>query len=246
MNTTFKKTILTGSPEEFLNNLATAKKRIIEGKSSVDLNIGKDDQGRDFVDLRKVQADIAKEKNKAALKWHCNDYRIRFDDCGFPKNDVNRRFSLYHNFGFVLDKAMKHLKKQWVYICGHYGTGKTSLAMRLCWEFMKLRPTLRPQFLTVNAWVNSLMPGEETQSIDNIRRLVVLDDFDKFNFKSEFQVRSVLRLVEHLIHEDCRVIMTGNLTPDQLIKKSNDMDFQTLLDRVGVAAKIYMQGRSKR
>jgi DNA replication protein DnaC len=237
--------ILSGASSGYKSKLELAKLRIKTGKSKAKLPV--DNQGRYFVNLGDIKKELQKDANKKAFEWHKNNPDIRLDECEFPKNKKDRAFALSHDFGDDLRKVINGLKEGWVFISGDYGNGKTSLAIRVCWEYMKLRYSLRPQFLTVNAWINSLMPGEEAQSINDMRRLVVLDDFDKFSIKKEFQVRSVLRLIEHLIHMDRKVIITANYSITELTKRSNDMDFKVLMDRIrGKCSSIDMRGKSKR
>jgi DNA replication protein DnaC len=238
---------IKSTDQGFLKNLEAAKKRIAAKKVDLYEERNIDDKGREFMDLEQVQKEIAKKEDQEALAWHKNDYQVRFNDCGFPRDKEYLQILMTSDFGEHPRRITEALTKKWIFISGNYGIGKTSLAIRVCWELMKNSPSLRPQFLTINAWINSLMPGEETQSIDNIRRLVVLDDFDKFNFKSEFQIRSVLRLIEHLIHRDCRVIITANRTLDKLAKMRAGLDFEVLIDRVrGKCFKMKISGESRR
>jgi len=172
-------------------------------------------------------------RDKNALDFHGNDPNIRFDDCGFPKNRDDRKFSLSHNFGRILPEALKSLNKgKWIMLSGNMGTGKTALAIRMAWEKMKRQPTLRPSYLCMNSWMRSNMPDEERQSLENIRRFVVFDDFDKFNLTTEFQAQCCLRLIQKLIDDDHRVILTSNFSIDLLSKKDRHFNFDLCLDRL--------------
>ena len=238
----------------FKKHLEKAKIRIAKGTANLmteELGHIRDKLGRDYADINKVQEYLAQDNDKKALEFHKNDFNIRLDDCDFPTNRVDRNFALTHDFKEALPKATSMFNNFWIFIHGDYGTGKTSLAIRVMWEVMKNKPSLRPSWLSMNSWINSQMPEEVSQPLSSLRKYLVIDDFDKFNFKKEFQGQAALRLVEKLIYADYKVIFTANFSIKELIKKAqrfNNYDLELALDRV--RGKIFelpkFVGQSKR
>lgn len=190
-----------------------------------------DSQGRDVVvDYKSVIEEIRREKEASALAWHKNNPHIRFSNCGFPHNRENRDFALAHDFGDYLKTAKLGLKnKSFVFINGPPRVGKTSLAIRVAWEEMKLKPLLRPSFLSINAWVASQMPNQNMEPLSGLRNFIIVDDFDKFSFRSEFQTLVVLRLIDKLIDDSHQAVFTSNISLADALKKAESFSDLTVV-----------------
>jgi chromosomal replication initiation ATPase DnaA len=234
------------SDSKYVSNIEVARKRIASGRANlVDKLI--DNEG--YADLTEVRKAILKREIEEALNHHHNNPNIRLDDCGFPKDRQDRKFILSHNFGVQLSKIIGQLKKgKWVYLHGEWGLGKTSLATRAIWELLKPHPTSKATYISINNWINDQMPEGEKHT-PYLRKLVLLDDFDKFDVRSDFQARSVLRLIEQLKERNSFVLITSQSSVDDLLKRNKkNINLQVMLDRVRGKSVIWNKftGRSRR
>lgn len=166
------------------------------------------------------------------LKRHGNDPNIRLDECGFPEDRADRIFLLNHDFDGLL-KTVKNVEFSWIYLYGDPGRGKTSFATRIVWELIKDKPIERATFLSIGKWTDSLRVGkEEYLPLSDLRRVVVVDDFDKFDQQKSFQIRQLLLLVEELKNRHL-VIITSNYSREEILNlNSNNLDLEVMLDRV--------------
>lgn len=231
---------------EYISNLQAARHRITLGKASL-VNRAINNEGQaDIEEIRKV---ILNSKNQEALRWHGNDPNIRLDECGFPKDRQDRKFLLSHDFGKQLFEILEQLKKEkWIYLWGSWGLGKTSLATRAIWESIKSQPSQKVTYISINSWINDQMPEGERYT-PPLYKLVLLDDFDKFEIRSDFQVRTALRLIERLKERNSLVLITAQFSMDELSSKNkNHIDFQVMIDRIRGKSVVFnkFSGRSKR
>jgi DNA replication protein DnaC len=216
-----------------LSNLEAARQRIAAGKVKPNSEKMVDSQGRCYIDVEKTKQVIQEEEDKKALQWHKNDPNIRLDECGFPRDHQDRKFILTHDFGKQLSEIIRQLKNgRWIYLHGKWGLGKTSIATRAIWELIKPHPSAKATYISINHWVHDQMPdGEKHTPI--LRKLVLLDDFDKFEVRSDFQVRAVLRLIEQLKERNSLVLITSQFSLEELLKKNkHHVDFQVMIDRI--------------
>ena len=170
--------------------------------------------------------------NMEAIERHGNDPDQRLDECGFPSDRRDRHFILNHNFE-DLNTLVDMAKHSWIYLYGDAGRGKTSLATRVAWELIKDHPTQRATFISVVKWMNSLMVGQSKYiDLDRLSRVVVVDDFDKFDPQKDFQIKHLLRLIEELKNRHV-VIITSNYSRDEILKiNPGSLDLKVMLDRV--------------
>lgn len=186
--------------------------------------------------------------NTEAIERHGNNPDKRLDECGFPADRRDRNFLLNHNFE-DLSTLVDMAKHSWIYLYGDAGRGKTSLATRIAWELIKDHPTQGATFLSVVKWMNSLMFGQgEYIDLSKLSRVVVVDDFDKFDQQKDFQIRHLLRLIEELKNRHI-VIITSNYSRDEMLKiNPGSLDLKVMLDRVSGKSVDYprMSGESFR
>jgi DNA replication protein DnaC len=203
-----------------------------------------DDRGRAFVSpkaLRELQ-------DQAAIDKHGNDPNKRLDDCGFPANRKDREFILKHNFGKILKECLKQIRnKKWLYAHGQVGCGKTTLMTRIVWELIKDRPTSRASFISVNDYIResvrreslvqvALRKGEEIDPDTGgaaLRRLVLLDDLDKFNWRNDYNIYCLLSLIEKLKDNRAWVLITAQYSITELLARHGKKeDVSPLCDRL--------------
>ncbi|MCK4827884.1 ATP-binding protein [bacterium] len=225
-----KKTELEASlsaimPKSASGNLEQAMKRIQDGTANVGTVGFSEKNGLEFCDPSKFY-------NDEAMARHGNDPDKRLDECGFPEDRVDREFLLNHDFE-TLQEAIKIVQYKWLYLFGDPGMGKTSFATRIVWELIKGKPTERATFLSVAKWTDSLRVGKDDYlPLGKLRRIVVVDDFDKFDYKKEFQVRNLLMLIEELKNRHI-VIITSNYSRDELLSLNPScLDLEVMLDRI--------------
>jgi DNA replication protein DnaC len=217
-----------------LSNLEAARQRIAAGKVKPNSEKMLDSQGRCYIDIEKTRQVIQEGEDKKALRWHKNDPNVRLDEYGFPRDHQDRKFILTHDFGKQLSEITRQLKNgsRWIYLHGKWGLGKTSIATRAIWELIKPCSSAKATYISINHWVNDQMPdGEKYTPV--LRKLVLLDDFDKFEVRSDFQVRAVLRLIEQLKERNSLVLITSQFSLEELLKKNkHHIDFQVMIDRI--------------
>lgn len=170
--------------------------------------------------------------NVEAIERHGNNPDKRLDECGFPADRRDRNFLLNHNFE-DLNTLVDMAKHSWIYLYGDAGRGKTSLATRIAWELIKDHPTQGATFLSVIKWMNSLMFGQDEYiDLSKLCRVVVVDDFDKFDQQKDFQIKHLLRLIEELKNRHL-VIITSNYSRDEMLNiNPSSLDLKVMLDRV--------------
>lgn len=216
-----------------------------------------DKQNRLIVDINILRQQLDKERDDEAIQKHKNDPNIRLDMDGFPRDRIDRKFLLNHNFGSSLSKIMKYLTEdRWIYLHGPTGRGKTALATRAIWEYIKLRPCMRSTFISVYRWVGSHMPNSPVPPLSiNTDKLILIDDFDKFDLSKSFQIRMVLNLIETVKHQNGLALITAQYSIKDLLKISKQRqpnnpesyEVRLILDRIrGKAKSFTFQGKSKR
>jgi len=226
-------------PKSFImQNMEEALKRVESGQSNAvarDASIGftSDENGREYCDLEVSKADLLKSADEEALLYHNNNPNTRLDLCGFPKDRRDRHFLLNYDFGDQLKRLIEGVRHSWVYLYGDPGQGKTSLATRAVWELIKNHPSQKATFISINQWTASLMPGSDsTLDLSKIQKVVLVDDFDKFDTRKDFQIRHVLRLIERL-KDRHQVIITSNYSRSEMLNQNPDhLDFKVMLDRI--------------
>jgi DNA replication protein DnaC len=194
------------------------------------------------------EKDLKKMQDEEAFKRHGNDPDVRLDECGFPKNRKDRKFLLQHDFGDQLQEILKEIRRhKWIYGYGNAGRGKTALMTRAVWEILKVNLRIKASFISMNRYIrdqiklNSLIQaalhrGEEVDfnfGDKKLRGLVLLDDFDKVNFRNEFNVRGILDLIERLKDMNAWVLITAQYSINKLFNKYQDNeDMLPLCDRL--------------
>ncbi len=215
----------------------------------------KDSQGRLYVNPDIHKRNLEKDNRQKAIFEHGNDKNKRLDLCGFPKKD--REFMFNYDYKSVLNNfpGLDIKNSSWVFIYGTPGTGKTTLAMRLIWEWMKPEPARYSTFLSVRDWIQEqykIFDKENSNEIPDLpqfKRYVILDDFDKIHF-TEWQMLQIFRLVDYLDRNNKKLIITSNHSLSELLEKSNfDINYKATLDRVLGRTKkaiLSMDGKSFR
>jgi DNA replication protein DnaC len=211
-----------------------ARERIKSGAMIKDTEgFHEDEKGRPFQDVSKFVSQENDVKRNIALKRHGNDFNKRLDECQFPYDRKDRLFISSHNFGENLSTIMSNIRRSWIYIYGDPGRGKTSLATRAVWEMIKNYPEREATFLSIGKWVKSLQPDNpEYVDISKMKKIVLIDDFDKFDKQKDFQIRQLLLLIEELKNRHI-VIITANHAIDQIADSNkNSLDLEVMIDRV--------------
>jgi DNA replication protein DnaC len=197
-----------------------------------------DSKGRTCVKPTIHKQMLENDKHKKALLEHGNDKNKRLDLCGFPKKD--REFMFKYDYQSVLKSftGLDVKNSSWIFIYGAPGTGKTTLAERLVWEWMKPKPERYATFLSVRDWIqdqyNSFKTKDnnETPEIPQFKKYIILDDFDKVHF-TEWQMLQIFRLIDYLDRNNRKVIITSNHSISELLEKSKyDMNYKATLDRI--------------
>lgn len=218
---------------------------------------------RDNQDRSCITRDKLKELNNLeALARHGNDPDKRFDEWSFPGTPAERKFLLNHDFGAILKNCLSALESgNWVYAFGEVGNGKTALAMRAIFEFLKSRPARKASFVFMNQYSLDQIRRENAEQTAinrgneiyneklNFHNLVVLDDFDKINYRNEYKVRTVLNLVERLKKDEHRVFLTSQISLGKLYERyKENWDMKPLIDRLRQMCLILpeFKGPSKR
>lgn len=243
----------------FFHRMAAKQKAENKGtERSPDIDFHfKDDQGRTCITHDSLDDFHEKENREKAVKEHGNDKNKRLDLCNFPKRD--RSFMFNYDYMSVLSNftGLDLKKSDWLFIYGGVGTGKTTLAMRLVWEWMKPEPARKATFLSVRDWMEEqhkkLDFDNENKSqypeLPSFRKYVILDDFDKIGF-TEWQMLQVFRLIDFLDRNDKKTIITSNRGFSELFKKAkHNLDYQATLDRIAGRTKksvLSMKGKSFR
>ncbi len=192
-----------------------------------------DDKGRDIVDITKF-----------SLLEHGNDPNIRLDICGFPRR--GRDFMLEYDYKqFLKDHGVDFDVNQtwdWQFLVGPRGTGKTTLADRQAWEWLKPIPNRTASFLSIADWIRNQQLSfnrsydfnRENISVElpSLNPFVVLDDFDKHQY-TKWQILKIFHLIDYLYRTDCKVIITSNRTFEQIMQESNNaIEMAAALDRI--------------
>lgn len=210
----------------FIQNKMDQARLNIKNGIAVNSDIGfTEENGIEFCDPNEFYVD-------EELKRHGNDPNIRLDECGFPEDRTDRTFLLKHNFDGLLE-TVNDIEFSWIYLYGDSGRGKTSFATRIVWELIKNKPLERATFLSIGKWTDSLRVGkEEYLPLSSLRRIVVVDDFDKFDQQKSFQIRQLLILVEELKNRHL-VIFTSNYSREEIGNLNpKSLDLEVMLDRV--------------
>lgn len=206
--------------------LDQARLNIANGTSIITKDYYSEVNGIEYCDVKQII-------NRDELSRHNNDPNIRLDECGFPEDRADRSFLLNKDFGDDLDYILNNIRSHWIYLHGDPGLGKTSLAIRSAWELIKDNPVEKATFLSVAKWTDSLKVGkEEYLPLSKLRRVVVIDDFDKFDQRKNFQIRQLLLLVEELKNRHL-VVFTSNYSREEILSfNQNSMDLEVMLNRI--------------
>jgi len=189
---------------------------------------------------------LVAKHNREAVARHGNDPIKRFDEWGFPGTPQEREFLLNHDFGSVVKESLTTLKNGgWVYAFGEVGNGKTALAMRAVWEFLKDRPSEKASFISMNQYsldqirrenseAAAYRRGEEVYSENlSFRKIVILDDLDKVNYGNDHKCRTILQLIEGLKRGNYAVFATSQISLGDLYRRFPDQfDMKPLVDRL--------------
>lgn len=212
--------------------LVKARERVRSGVEIADAWYT-DDQGRVFLDVSEAIENDDKVKRQMAIARHGNSFNARLDECGFPFDRKDRKFILTHVFGEPLDFIMANINKTWIYLYGDPGRGKTSLAIRAVWEMIKNYPEREATFISVGKWMKSLQAGnQEYIDLSKMKRIVVIDDYDKFDKSKDFQIRQLLLLIEELKNRHL-VIITSNHSLEEMLSFNNQsLDLEVMIDRI--------------
>ncbi len=217
--------------------------------------IYKDEKGREYANPDIHRKVMEKDNRTKAISEHGNDKNKRLDLCGFPKRD--RDFMFSYDYKLVLKEftGLDIKNSSWVFIYGSPGTGKTTLAMRLIWEWMKPEPARYSTFISVRDWMQEqyrIFGNEDNSEIPELpkmKRYIILDDFDKIHF-TDWQMLQMFRLVDYLDRNNKKVIITSNHSLSELLEKSKyDLNYKATLDRVAGRTKkaiLGMDGKSFR
>lgn len=215
---------------EKLTQLATSE----TPKQDSDNTWFKDEEGRQIVYLKKHRKEIELDQRERALEMHGNNPNRRLDLAGFPIRD--RVFMLTYDYSEAHPKVdFSKLPFDWLYFLGFNGNGKTTLACRLAWEWMKDDPLRESTFLSVSDWIRNLKVREDQDQVielPKLKQFVILDDFDKLYY-TDWQASQIFRLIDHLYRKDTKVIITGNRGLDEIIENSNyNVDMASAVDRI--------------
>ncbi len=205
------------------------KKRGTILKNNNGLYVG--DDGRDYADIDKMVDFMDKEKDEIAMKIHNNDPNKRLDLYGFPTDRKDRLFILNHDFGHYLKEILKMMETSWIFLHGDQGRGKTALATRVIWELIKNHPSWKADFISINALTQAKNDEEAQVDITKLKRFILIDDFDTFDFDKEYRIRQVLRLIENIKNRH-KVIFTSNRSLVEMSRASNHQKFNVMLDRI--------------
>jgi DNA replication protein DnaC len=213
-----------------------------------------------FCDIKALQTQTyIDEIKKIAKEEKKTEVDVRFDQCGFPKSSRDRHFILNHKFK-LLNQMVVNINSQWLFLHGDVGRGKTSLAIRIAWELIKNDYSKKVTFIPVGPWIVSQMPlnyeisdseKEKRNHLSRItgkdtREIVIMDDFDKFTTKSEYQSNILFNLIDELKNRDCRVIITSNRSILEMESDCHEKLFP-VLDRIkGMGCFEKFQGKSLR
>ncbi len=214
---------------------------------------GTDEEGRPIFTPEELQKMVEEAGYDAAMRQHGNDPHKRMDLCGFPKRRGFRHFFMNHDYRPEHPHAFEALNaRQWVYIYGEKGTGKTSLACHLGWEYMNKHVTRKATFLSIKDWIASLMPSESKRKpieIPQLSPFVILDDIDKFQMEKEWQGLQIFRLLDHLYREADRfhVVITSNRSIPHLKQMATNDRIGPAIDRIWEMSRTAkIQSESKR
>ncbi|MCK5601540.1 ATP-binding protein [Candidatus Pacearchaeota archaeon] len=230
---TIKKNLPSDQKKGFSARMEAARERIKNGQANLENDAGLyvDEKGLEYVDLDKMVSFMDKEKDQDALKTHQNDPNKRLDLYKFPTDRKDRTFLLNHNFGHYLKEILKIIDTNWVFLWGDQGRGKTALATRAIWELIKNHPSWKADFVSINALTQAKNDEDAPIDISKLKRFILIDDFDTFDFDKEYRIRQVLRLIENIKNRH-KVIITSNRSLIEMSKVSKYQKFDVMLDRI--------------
>ena len=206
-----KNTVASYLPADFIEFARSRAAELRKANSSKISNspddFKTDEHGRLWISTE----DLGKKYDREAIERHGNDPLKRFDEWEFPGTPREREFLLQHDFGALIKDSLIALESgSWVYAFGEVGNGKTALAMRAAWELLKSRPSERAKFISMNRYILDQIKRENAEQVAirrgqeiyeerlNFPKVVILDDFDKLNFKNELNQRVILNLIDQL------------------------------------------------
>ena len=224
----------------------------------------KDDHWIDEEDRLHISpAGLRRRADAEALVRHGNDPRARFKEWGFPFDRKEQDFIFNHDFKDALHRAITELcQEQWIYLWGAPGLGKTSFAARVLWEILKDKPAEKASFISASKFIREKLRREkmieaalrqgQTPDPDTggtpLRKFVLLDEFDKWNLKNEFNAEVMRDLIDRLKATEAVVIITAQHGLDTLEKRAKNSEALSVIDRVRgkSAAWSEFKGRSRR
>ncbi|MCP4757546.1 MAG: ATP-binding protein [Proteobacteria bacterium] len=214
------------------------------------------ENGQDVCDLKLFRKELEKDAREAAIGEHGNDPNTRCNMSGIPANDREFMFA-YDYRNAVVGVDFERHSWDWMCLIGTNGTGKTTLATRLAWEWMKRDPVRKVTFLSIVDWIRNLQLSfgrskydeNYVEELPSFKPFVILDDFDKIQY-TEWQILQLFRLVDYLYRSDKKVVFTCNTEfPDILKKSDSNGNMKATIDRIKGRAKgsiIGMNGKSYR
>jgi DNA replication protein DnaC len=222
------------APEGFAYMKAITRKakksnvEIISPVSTSDL-FHDDEDGRPLMTPEKLKEFVNERDQEQAAKNYNNDPDTRLDQCGFPSH--NRKFMMEYDYKRVLlDLGFTFQSWDWQYLYGGKGTGKTTLACRQAWEWMKEDLIRRVRYVSVSDWIEGVK-GKDGISLEHLPNFVILDDLDKLYY-TDWQVNQIFRLIDHLYRRKSKVIITANLSLQHFAERSKSGDIDTAVDRI--------------
>lgn len=178
---------------------------------------------------------INEKKRNSLIKKHGNDPNKRLNLCGFPNRD--RDFMMTYDYqSFIPGVDFKNNSWDWQFLVGSEGTGKTTVACRQAWEWMKKDVIREVSFISMCELIEKMkrnsIKGDEEPDIPILKPFVIIDDFNKIYY-TDWQMLQVFRIVDFLYRSDKKVIFTSNENFKEIIKTSDyNGHIKNAIDRI--------------
>lgn len=154
---------------------------------------------------------------------------------GIKKSDCINTFSGDDSPDSDAAKAVRgyveDINSGWLLLCGRTGTGKSFYAACICNELIDRGLSCR--FTSISEIADALFAAEEKSEIYaelTRHNLVVLDDLGAER-STEYMKEITFRVVDCLIRANIPVVITTNLSPQEMIN-ANDTDLQRVYSRI--------------